>query len=104
MDQVRQELWTTPDLPGRMATQVASYFDFVFYLECDVQMGKSVYKLHTARSKTVTRARLPRALPPVINDPSWPKVRAEIEAALEGKPSPIAAGGLAAKPTTAAGR
>lgn len=104
MDQVRQEIWTTPDLPGRMATQVASYFDFVFYLEHDVQMGKLIYRLHTARAKTVTRARLPRALPPVINDPSWSRIRAEIEAAVEGKPSPLATAGPAFKPTVVAGR
>lgn len=107
MDQVREELWVTPDLPGRMAAGVSGLFDFVFYLEHQMVMGGKIeYRLYTAgKGKTTVRVRLPRALPAIISQPSWPRIEAEIRATMEGKPSPSAAVGPAAKPTTtAAGR
>lgn len=104
MDQVRQELYITPDLPGKMAVGVAALFDYVLYLESEA-IGTTVhYRCLTApRGKMVVKVRGQRAPIPVISlpvdKPAWPVVKSELQAALEGKPSPS----LAAVKQTAQG-
>ena len=74
MDQVRQEAFITPDLPGRMAVGVAGIMDYVFYIEADAVAGRVRRRLYTvapANRRVITRYRTPRPLQPVYEDPTW---------------------------------
>jgi hypothetical protein len=67
MDQISQETYLTPDLPGRQAAGVAGQFDFVFMLQTKV-IGKQVRRelLTQPQNNVVIRQRLPKPLPSPI--------------------------------------
>lgn len=86
VNQLRDEIWITPDLPGREATGVAGKFDFVGYMRATTLGPKNVRRtisFHPVPG-VVTRFRLPK---PITEDIKLPNGRGgwkAIQAAVEG--------------------
>ncbi len=81
-NQVTQQEFICPDLPGVYASGIAGLMNFVWYLEAKPAAGGIERVLYTtAKAATVLRQRLPRPLPIVVKNPTWKVLLGELEKA-----------------------